>query len=123
MLGSVLLDLICGSVIGVFFLTFLALNHLHTKLLARSERNLLLQVSSLSSSSRPKRPLVLGLFHPFCNAGGGGERVLWTAVEYMQRAHAPGEVVVVIYTGDWPEVDKEVILQGAMVSPRELLGS
>lgn len=27
---------------------------------------------------------VIGFFHPFCNAGGGGERVLWAAVKATQ---------------------------------------
>jgi alpha-1,2-mannosyltransferase len=27
---------------------------------------------------------IIGFFHPFCNAGGGGERVLWAAVKATQ---------------------------------------
>lgn len=27
----------------------------------------------------------VGLFHPYCNAGGGGERVLWCAVRALQE--------------------------------------
>lgn len=26
----------------------------------------------------------IGFFHPFCNSGGGGERVLWSAVKTIQ---------------------------------------
>ena len=26
----------------------------------------------------------VGIFHPYCNAGGGGERVLWCAVRALQ---------------------------------------
>lgn len=26
----------------------------------------------------------VGFFHPFCNSGGGGERVLWSAVKALQ---------------------------------------
>jgi alpha-1,2-mannosyltransferase len=26
----------------------------------------------------------IGFFHPFCNSGGGGERVLWSAVKAIQ---------------------------------------
>lgn len=33
----------------------------------------------------------------------------------MQRVHGE-KVICVIYTGDWPEVEKEEILKGAMVS-------
>ena len=28
---------------------------------------------------------VVGFFHPYCNAGGGGERVLWVAIRALQR--------------------------------------
>ena len=34
-----------------------------------------------------KVPVVVGFFHPYCNAGGGGERVLWTAVRAIQRKY------------------------------------
>lgn len=27
----------------------------------------------------------VGIFHPYCNAGGGGERVLWCAVRALQN--------------------------------------
>jgi len=26
----------------------------------------------------------VGFFHPYCNAGGGGERVLWVAIRCLQ---------------------------------------
>lgn len=41
---------------------------------------------------------IVGFLHPFCNAGGGGERVLWAAVKATQDRW-PGAVCVV-YTGD-----------------------
>ncbi|KAF1809934.1 UDP-Glycosyltransferase/glycogen phosphorylase [Eremomyces bilateralis CBS 781.70] len=41
---------------------------------------------------------VIGFFHPFCNAGGGGERVLWAAIR-ATRIRYPSAVLV-IYTGD-----------------------
>ena len=28
--------------------------------------------------------LLFGFFHPYCNAGGGGERVLWVAIKALQ---------------------------------------
>ena len=34
-----------------------------------------------------KVPVVVGFFHPYCNAGGGGERVLWTAVRAIQNKY------------------------------------
>lgn len=27
----------------------------------------------------------VGVFHPYCNAGGGGERVLWCAIRALQK--------------------------------------
>lgn len=27
----------------------------------------------------------VGVFHPYCNAGGGGERVLWCAIRALQQ--------------------------------------
>eukprot|EP00128_Syssomonas_multiformis_P009069 Colp12_sorted_trinity150504_noHs@23471 len=47
--------------------------------------------------NRTKR-LTVGLFHPYCNAGGGGERVLWCMIKVLQEARP--DVDIVIYTGD-----------------------
>ncbi|KAI1799068.1 glycosyltransferase family 4 protein [Daldinia bambusicola] len=41
---------------------------------------------------------IVGFFHPFCNAGGGGERVLWAAVRATQKRWPNAKIVV--YTGD-----------------------
>ncbi len=41
---------------------------------------------------------VVGFLHPFCNAGGGGERVLWAAIKATQE-HWP-RAICVVYTGD-----------------------
>lgn len=38
-----------------------------------------------------------GFFHPYCNAGGGGERVLWQAVENTLKLP---HIRVAVYTGD-----------------------
>ncbi|XP_073843099.1 ALG11 alpha-1,2-mannosyltransferase [Musca autumnalis] len=40
----------------------------------------------------------VGIFHPYCNAGGGGERVLWCAVRSLQAKY--DNIKIVIYTGD-----------------------
>ena len=45
----------------------------------------------------PPGPTV-GFFHPYCDAGGGGERVLWCAVRALQRQQ-PGAFCIV-FTGD-----------------------
>ena len=33
-----------------------------------------------------RRPRTLGVLHPYCNDGGGGERVLWVAIRELLRA-------------------------------------
>ncbi|PNS14576.1 GDP-Man:Man(3)GlcNAc(2)-PP-Dol alpha-1,2-mannosyltransferase [Sphaceloma murrayae] len=50
---------------------------------------------------------VIGFFHPFCNAGGGGERVLWAAIRATQARYP--RALCVVYTGDH-EVDKHNML-------------
>lgn len=40
---------------------------------------------------------IIAFFHPFCNAGGGGERVLWSAIKGLQRQYP--EHCIVIYSG------------------------
>lgn len=48
------------------------------------------------------------------NAGGGGERVLWSAIAYIQRTQP--ETVCLVYSGDYPEASKEAILGKAKVN-------
>ncbi|KAH9480376.1 GDP-Man:Man(3)GlcNAc(2)-PP-Dol alpha-1,2-mannosyltransferase [Psilocybe cubensis] len=50
---------------------------------------------------------VVGFFHPYCNAGGGGERVLWTAIAGMQRTDP--DIVSVVYSGDVDATKEEII--------------
>ncbi|TIA86659.1 hypothetical protein E3P99_03621 [Wallemia hederae] len=40
----------------------------------------------------------IAFFHPYCNAGGGGERVLWTAIQGVQAIQPKTHIFV--YTGD-----------------------
>ncbi|EDQ87667.1 uncharacterized protein MONBRDRAFT_27085 [Monosiga brevicollis MX1] len=40
----------------------------------------------------------VAFFHPFCNAGGGGERVLWSAIQAVHRVHP--DYHVLLYSGD-----------------------
>ncbi|KAM3072630.1 asparagine-linked glycosylation protein [Clarireedia jacksonii] len=50
---------------------------------------------------------IIGFFHPFCNAGGGGERVLWAAILATQKRWPSAKCIV--YTGDH-DVDKSQII-------------
>ncbi|KAG8741163.1 asparagine-linked glycosylation protein [Ceratobasidium sp. 428] len=59
------------------------------------------------ASHRPKGSVVAGFFHPYCNSGGGGERVLWTAIAYLQRTDS--HVFSVVYTGDTDATKEEII--------------
>ncbi|KAL0963687.1 hypothetical protein UPYG_G00309590 [Umbra pygmaea] len=52
----------------------------------------------------------VAFFHPYCNAGGGGERVLWCALRAIQNRYP--NVSLVVYTGD-QGVTAEQILEGA----------
>ncbi|XP_053312297.1 GDP-Man:Man(3)GlcNAc(2)-PP-Dol alpha-1,2-mannosyltransferase [Spea bombifrons] len=57
-----------------------------------------------------KKRKVVAFFHPYCNAGGGGERVLWCALRALQKRYK--EAMYVVYTGD-TDVSEEQILNGA----------
>ena len=50
------------------------------------------------STSASRRSLVVGFFHPYCNGGGGGERVLWQCIHAL-HALSP-HISCVVYTGD-----------------------
>jgi hypothetical protein len=50
----------------------------------------------------------------YSNAGGGGERVLWTAVALMQRTEP--DVISIIYSGD-TDASKEQIIAKVKVRP------
>lgn len=52
-----------------------------------------------------------GFFHPYCNAGGGGEKVLWKAVDITLRKDARN--IIVIYSGDF--------VNGENVTPENIL--
>ena len=41
------------------------------------------------------------------NAGGGGERVLWTAIAHIQRTEQ--DIVCVVYTGDVDATKEQII--------------
>lgn len=51
-------------------------------------------------------PVVVGFFHPYCNAGGGGERVLWQSIRALQVRY--NFIRCVVYTGD-PTSKNEIL--------------
>lgn len=58
----------------------------------------IIRIVSTVISCRRNRRKAVGIFHPYTNDGGGGERVLWCAVKAIQE-ESP-ELDCIIYTGD-----------------------
>lgn len=66
----------------------------------------------IKDTSRSKPNVIrIGFFHPYCNAGGGGERVLWCAVRALQEEFGD-KIHIKIFTGD-NDVTPKNILQNA----------
>ncbi|KAK9364203.1 hypothetical protein V1504DRAFT_15911 [Lipomyces starkeyi] len=63
--------------------------------------------SESEGKKNASRPVIVGFFHPYCNAGGGGERVLWGAVHATLKEHK--NVICAIYTGDTDVHKSEII--------------
>ncbi|KAG1761770.1 hypothetical protein EDD22DRAFT_1031025 [Suillus occidentalis] len=79
----------------------------YTNKLARRSvqaRHAIIENLGISTTSNPQ---FIGYFHPYCNAGGGGERVIWTAIAVTQRTHP--NCISSVYTGD-VNVTKEQII-------------
>ncbi|RPD56623.1 mannosyltransferase [Lentinus tigrinus ALCF2SS1-7] len=55
----------------------------------------------------PETKKIVGFFHPYCNAGGGGERVLWVAIAAIQRKDP--DVISVVYSGDTDTTKHKII--------------
>ncbi|XP_075513382.1 LOW QUALITY PROTEIN: GDP-Man:Man(3)GlcNAc(2)-PP-Dol alpha-1,2-mannosyltransferase-like [Primulina tabacum] len=67
-------------------------------LLAALISALIIRIASAVISCRRNRRKAVGIFHPYTNDGGGGERVLWCAVKAIQE-ESP-DLDCIIYTGD-----------------------
>ncbi|KAJ3223143.1 asparagine-linked glycosylation protein [Clydaea vesicula] len=52
---------------------------------------------------------VIAFFHPFCDGGGGGERVLWTAIHAIQHKKELSHYTILIYSSDIPKSKKELL--------------
>ncbi|XP_022800947.1 GDP-Man:Man(3)GlcNAc(2)-PP-Dol alpha-1,2-mannosyltransferase-like [Stylophora pistillata] len=73
----------------------------------RKSKNALPHLRSAGGKGEHFRPVVVGFFHPYCNAGGGGERVLWTGIRALQNRY--NFVRCVVYTGDSCVTGKEIL--------------
>ncbi|KAH7907372.1 mannosyltransferase [Hygrophoropsis aurantiaca] len=87
--------LLCLSFSSILSAIYIHAQNLRFKS-ATYRENLLRELGQTSPTAT--NPKFVGFFHPYCNAGGGGERVLWAAVASIQRDE-PG-IISVIYTGD-----------------------
>eukprot|EP00057_Strongylocentrotus_purpuratus_P032333 XP_787277.1 PREDICTED: GDP-Man:Man(3)GlcNAc(2)-PP-Dol alpha-1,2-mannosyltransferase isoform X2 [Strongylocentrotus purpuratus] len=67
--------------------------------------------SKLTHLSKPgpdgKKPITVGFFHPYCNAGGGGERVLWCAIRALQTRYP--HIQCVVYSGDIDATGEQIV--------------
>jgi len=69
----------------------------------------------LTCSKRPKDDddvKTIGFFHPYCDAGGGGERVLWCAIKALRRRF-PSSAKFVVYTGDLQSAPDQILKRAA----------
>ncbi|KAK9761616.1 asparagine-linked glycosylation protein, partial [Basidiobolus ranarum] len=94
---------VATCLIGLAFTFFVLRNHL-ARIKRRNRNQLLSEVKPLIDD---KPPVIIGLFHPYCNAGGGGERVLWIAIRAIQNKYP--NAICVVYSGD-SEMTKQGIL-------------
>ncbi|UJR35544.1 hypothetical protein I4U23_028298 [Adineta vaga] len=54
--------------------------------------------------------LSIAFFHPYCNDGGGGERVLWSAIESILKKYK-NNIQIIIYTGDTDATPEDILLR------------
>ncbi|KAF1760466.1 hypothetical protein GCK72_008715 [Caenorhabditis remanei] len=60
-------------------------------------------------SDTRRKSKTIGFFHPYCNAGGGGERVLWAAIRTMQKKYPTHKYYV--YSGDTDATKEQILLK------------
>ncbi|CEH13774.1 glycosyltransferase family 4 protein [Ceraceosorus bombacis] len=82
----------------VFSLQFVSAHIRNTKKANKSRRRELLERAGITDREERNKKTIVGFFHPYCNAGGGGERVLFQALLHHLETHQ--DHVLVIYTGD-----------------------
>jgi len=52
-------------------------------------------------SKRKGKRKTIGFFHPYCDAGGGGERVLWVLIDALLKNPELNEHIhIVLYSGE-----------------------
>jgi len=90
---------ICGyfllTLVGVNWLSHVAWRQALRDTNAMKRRRIL---EKLGRAHSTVRYMFVGFFHPFSNAGGGGERVLYEAISHHQRRDE--NIICVVYSGD-----------------------
>nr|XP_039254200.1 GDP-Man:Man(3)GlcNAc(2)-PP-Dol alpha-1,2-mannosyltransferase-like [Styela clava] len=89
------ISLIIAATSCIIFLFGIYLLKFYTRLKKRKQ----------SAQSMDK--ITIGFFHPYCNAGGGGERVLWCAVRALQIKYP--DIRCIIYTGDYDASPEDIL--------------
>lgn len=106
----VLAALCASAILTAFLITLIVVVFCLRWYVRRRSKDALPHLRAVPKKGQDIRPVVVGFFHPYCNAGGGGERVLWTGIRALQTRY--NFVRCVIYTGD-PYVSGEEILRKA----------
>lgn len=84
---------IANAAVAALCFFFLSLSFLVTALRLRFRR-----LRARQNKSAKKK---IAFFHPYCSSGGGGERVLWKAIQALDELHEEGlSFELVIYTID-----------------------
>ncbi|EIW52437.1 mannosyltransferase [Trametes versicolor FP-101664 SS1] len=91
----------------ITFLVGLVLAQAVGRILGLRRSNVQRRAKLLSSLGAGDAKKIVGFFHPYCNAGGGGERVLWAAIHALQRKEP--DVISVVYSGDTDATKEKII--------------
>ncbi|CCJ30749.1 unnamed protein product [Pneumocystis jirovecii] len=110
--------MILGPLIIYIFIKFISYRT-YKKLYTKSKkiRNQFIS-EAMFEPKMSQRPVIIGFFHPYCNGGGGGERVLWTAIKAIQSKYA--HVICVIYTGDINSGKNDILIKTKTIFGIEL---
>ncbi|KAI2505068.1 ALG11 mannosyltransferase N-terminus [Fragilaria crotonensis] len=92
--NAVAIAMLCGlGILGVCVVVF----RIYFSALRRSQAH----HTNVRKNNKTRKKKKIAFFHPFCSSGGGGERVLWKAIQALDELHAEGlEFEILVYTTD-----------------------
>ena len=64
-------------------------------------------LNKIRTSHISNKRVLFGFFHPYCNAFGGGEKVLWKAIETTLQKDLKN--IVIVYTGDYNVSGQQIL--------------